>query len=1732
LITRQGERSDGLQHLVDERVALQRVATLVAEGAPPDVLFTAVAEEVARLFDIALVTLNRYEGDECVVLADPHGSGFPVGSRWPLDGESLAAKVLATGKPARIDDYSDLSGPIADVMRLHPSASAVGVPVIVDGNVWGLLTVGKEGPDPMPSDTVDRVIGFTALVATALGNVEARGSLRRLAEEQAALRRVATLVAEGVSNDMLFAVVAEEVGRVVGVPDVTIDRYAPDGSASIVLAFWSSNDNSWWPVGSRWPLDGPSVAKQVWETGKPASMDDYPEHSGSIATHYHDRPSARSIGVPIVVDGKVWGLIAAGSTLGEHVPDDTEQRLAGFTELVATAIGNTEAWDRGRRLADEQAALRRVATLVAEGKSADELFAAVCEEVGRVVGVPSVTLDRFDPDGSGITVLGSWEAPGELIWPVGSRWPLDGPSVAKSIWDTKRPAQLTDYRRLTGTIAEHYSATPLGRAIGVPIVVDNGLWGMIAVSSSEADEVPTDAEATLAGFTELVATAIANSQARDSVRALVTEQTALRRLAILVAKSAPSAEFFSAVAAEVGAVLGVPGVTVDRFDGDGASSTVVASWGEEPFPAGTRWPVEEGTVAWTVLDTGGPARVDDYGRVRGRVADAVHDVYPDASIVGVPIVVEGRVWGMIGVGTPWPGILPPDTEARLGRFTDLVTTAISSREARHGLRTLADEQAALRRVATLVAEGAPAAALFAAVAEEVAQVVGVPTVTIGRFEDGPSFAVVGVANNPGFPVGSRWPLDGPSMARTVFDQGRAARIEDYADLPGTIAEAIRSTDIVSAVGAPIVVDGSVWGYISVSATDAVPLQADTEERLGKFTEIVATAISKAESDGALTRLVDQQAALRRVATLVAEGAEPAELFDAVAWEIGQLFDFAAVTLNRYEEDAVVVLSDPLDSGFPVGSRWPFDGDSLAVRVHATHGVARIDDYSDIDSSAAVRMRERESRSAMGVPIFVEGELWGLLCVGAAPNELMPADTEARIAGFVDLVGTAIANGQARDGLRLLAEEQAALRRVATLVARDAPSTDVFAAVATEVGSLLDADMTVVGRYDDDEAATALGSWSAAPGGVPVGTRSAVGGRNVLSLVAETGRPARVDGYDDASGEAADIARSHGWRSSIAAPIVVEGRLWGVMLVATKRPEPFPAGSEERLSAFTDLVATALANAQAHDEVRRFADEQAALGRVATLVAEGAKTTRLYEAVLEEVVDVLDVPAAWLVHYESDEWMSVLASLNDPFFPAGSRWPLEGTSTSSTVFRTGRSALVEDFGGLEGAIAEQTRGSGFVSSLGVPIVVGGEIWGAVCVGTTKPKSLPADTEPRLARFTHLVATAISNTQSRDRVDTLVAEQTALHRIADLVARGTDSAIVFDSVCEETGAVIGATRVTLVEFTPDGFALPLAGWSLHGAALLVGTKFGLGPGSVGGMIARTGEPARIESEEGSDRQLEEFLREHGVRSRIGAPVVVEGRLWGALMASTTEGEGPFPPGTEDRLARFTELIATAVSNAATRSELIASRARIVAAGDEARRRIERNLHDGTQQRLVSLGLALRAAEADLAPEQDVLRGRLAGVASGLANAVEELQELSRGIHPGVLAKSGLAPALQALAHRSAIPVHLDITTNARFAEPIEVAAYFAASEALANAAKHSEAARIDVSLAERDGSLVLSIEDDGVGGADSTRGSGLVGLHDRVEAIGGSISVESRPGAGTRIVAALPVELEPLQAGEPR
>jgi signal transduction histidine kinase len=309
--------------------------------------------------------------------------------------------------------------------------------------------------------------------------------------------------------------------------------------------------------------------------------------------------------------------------------------------------------------------------------------------------------------------------------------------------------------------------------------------------------------------------------------------------------------------------------------------------------------------------------------------------------------------------------------------------------------------------------------------------------------------------------------------------------------------------------------------------------------------------------------------------------------------------------------------------------------------------------------------------------------------------------------------------------------------------------------------------------------------------------------------------------------------------------------------------------------------------------------------------------------------------------------------------------------------------------------------------------------------------------------------------------------------------------------------------------------------------VGTRLGIDESLATDRVYHTGRSARFDAWDRASLSpaLADAVRRSGVVSTVASPIIVEGRRWGAVTAAS-KGE-PLPLDASERLERFSELVATAIANTDSRAELAASRKRIVAASDEARRRIERDLHDGTQQRLVSLGLAIRAAEANLPADRSDLRSELSRIASGLGSAAAELHEISRGIHPAILAQGGLSTALRTLARRSTIPVKLQVTTGARLPEPIEVAAYYVASEALANTAKHAQASRIDISLKRRDTGLLLEIRDDGVGGADLNGGSGLLGLSDRVEALGGSIRIQSQPGNGTSITVELPLEPDALR-----
>ncbi|WP_432974169.1 DUF4118 domain-containing protein [Dactylosporangium sp. CA-233914] len=372
-------------------------------------------------------------------------------------------------------------------------------------------------------------------------------------------------------------------------------------------------------------------------------------------------------------------------------------------------------------------------------------------------------------------------------------------------------------------------------------------------------------------------------------------------------------------------------------------------------------------------------------------------------------------------------------------------------------------------------------------------------------------------------------------------------------------------------------------------------------------------------------------------------------------------------------------------------------------------------------------------------------------------------------------------------------------------------------------------------------------------------------------------------------------------------------------------------------------------------------------------------------------------------------------------------------------------------------------------------------------------------------------------SREHLGQLAAEQAALGRVANLVAHGGSPSQVLDAITTELSGLLGEYATWLCRYEYDGTAIIVSTnppaqrpdqmrWPLEGENVLA-------------MVWDTGRPARMDSFETAVGRAAATAREQGIRSAVGVPIVVEGRLWGMAGIASAEPE-PLPPDTEARVAGFVDLAVTAIANADSQAELAASRARLVAATDQARQRIERNLHDSALQHFFVVAMHLGTVQAGLPPEQERTKAELSRVLCDLNSAVNDLREISRGIHPTLLAAGGLPPALKALARRSPVAVDLDLRTCPRMPPVVETAAYHVVSEALTNAARHAHASVVRVQAATRDGILHLSIRDDGVGGADPHRGTGLTDLRDRVEALGGHLTITSPAGGGTLLLTTIP------------
>ncbi len=1045
----------------------------------------------------------------------------------------------------------------------------------------------------------------------------------------------------------------------------------------------------------------------------------------------------------------------------------------------------------------------------------------------------------------------------------------------------------------------------------------------------------------------------------------------------------------------------------------------------------------------------------------------------------------------------------------------------------HDTRRLAEEQAALRRVAVLVAGGATAAELFAAVAEECARIAGIATINIGRFE-GDEAVVVASVNQEAFPVGSRWAIDGPSVHARIRETGKPARIDDYAHLPGAIAAAVRASGVRSGVGVPIVVDGKIWGAIAAGLHGTEPAK-DVEQRLADFTELVASAISRAQAHDDIVQLASQQAALRRLATLVAQAVPADDFFKAVVAEMTNVLgvDGAVVRYDPDEMFTLLALAQPeLSDVFVAGSRWPLDQPSTIAMVHATGRPARIDDYADLPGEHASLVRDLGIQSSMAVPVIVEGRAWGALTVVLrADAQAWPPNIESQLGEFTELIGTAIAGTAAQERVRGLADEQAALRRVATLVAEGVPQAELFAAVTAEVAHVFSAIepsiLATVIRFDPGPECVIVGG-SRPSEGEPIGSRWAPKKLYVSTRVLDTGRSARISEADlDAdAGPDEELLRRRGVLFQAGCPVVVEGRVWGAMTLNARNP--LPPSIDGRLESFTELIATAIANAESRDALARLADEQAALRRVASLVARGAASSEIFDAVCSETGRVLEAPGVNLWEYTGEargvivagNWTSRLGDL-----PHGEEFALVPDTSAGRIRKTGKPARTDGYDGATSELASRVRGFGIRSSIGAPVIVEGELWGALIALTDLDEPFPAGAEDHLVRFTDLIATAISNAQARTNLRTAAAEQAALRRVATLVARGVPQREVFDAVAREVGLLFDADLTVLGRYEGDS-SIALGSWSTSREHLMPeGTRVKLGGHNLLSEVAATGRPARLDGYDEATGPAASVARRLGARSSIAAPIVDDGRVWGVMLLASTL-ERPFPPDSEHQLAAFTELIATSVGNAEAHTQLVDSRARIVAAGDEARRRIERNLHDGTQQQLLALGLELQTVRAAVPPDLQQAHDGLDRMEREIEGVLADVRELSRGLHPALLSRAGLVPAVRVLARRSPIPVEVDIDLDDRLPELLETTVYFVVAETVTNAIKHSSAEHISISVSRNDSSITALVSDDGIGGA-ALNGSGLTGLVDRVHAAGGRLTLQSPPGEGTKVSIQLPL-----------
>jgi signal transduction histidine kinase len=525
--------------------------------------------------------------------------------------------------------------------------------------------------------------------------------------------------------------------------------------------------------------------------------------------------------------------------------------------------------------------------------------------------------------------------------------------------------------------------------------------------------------------------------------------------------------------------------------------------------------------------------------------------------------------------------------------------------------------------------------------------------------------------------------------------------------------------------------------------------------------------------------------------------------------------------------------------------------------------------------------------------------------------------------------------------------------------------------------------------------------------------------------------------------------------------------------------------------------------------RWIVSEQSTLRRIATLVAEAASPDVVLAAAAQAVATLLnlrhdapDAASVAVLRYDADGAATLMAQAGGDGQPSrvGGRVLRGGRNATTLVHETARPARLE-------------------AAVGVPISAGDRLWGVTVASCAEAGALGPETERLLAQFCGLMGTAIANTETRLEADRLAAEQASLRHVATLVARQAAPGELFESVAREVGVLLEVDSAAVLRLEDDEMLTVLAAWGQPDLDTFVGRRLPLAGDNVAARSLATGRAARIDDHSGGAGDIAAIVRELEISSSVAGPVMVEGRLWGWIAVNKLRSG--LPSTIEARLEAFAELVAVAIANAESQAQLAASRARVLASADDARRQIQRDLHDGAQQRLVhvliSLQMAADAAAAD-GPAATLIDQAL--LHADRANT--ELRELVHGILPAALTQGGLRDGLAALATDCALPVDLRADLP-RLPAEIETTTYFIVAEALTNAVKHARASCASVEVVLAGGELAAVVNDDGVGGADPRAGSGLTGLYDRVGANGGTLSITSPLGEGTEIRAVLRLDV---------